>query len=231
MNNETKELLVELTIPLYIREYVKSKSIRAKYYRKGDVIPTKFSKQQDLYAWRAFSVIEDGKKVNVDFLVDKASGNKIISNPHLVGTEKRININGQGIYNGNIQRQDRNNMIGQIKDSFRKEIQSLSPITRFPIRIDVYLFDTIIDDHFSNGQDWDLDNRFFPYGKSFADELKKQHKIPEDNRYYITEPPHAIFVPVPDIEDRKLVVKIYKDNRPCILNNYLYKKHHGDRIK
>lgn len=228
---ENKELLVELTIPLYIRQYVKSKNIRAKYYQRGDKIPIKFTKETYLYAWKHFNVIEKGKKASREFLVNKKTQEKIIANPHLVGTEKKVNINGQGIYNGNIQQHDRNNMIGQIKDSFRKEIQSLSSITRFPIRIDVYLFDTIIDDHFSNGQDWDLDNRFFPYGKAFADELKRQGKIPEDNRYYITEPPHVIFVPVPDIEDRKFIIRIFKDNRPCIINDYLYIKHHGNNLK
>lgn len=228
---ENKELLVELMIPLYIRQYVKSKNVRAKYYKKGDNIPNKFSKDSQMFAWKSFSITENGKKVTGEFLVEKASEKRIIANPHLVGTEKKININGQGIYNGNIQQHDRNNMIGQIKDSFRKEILTLKPIERFPIRIDIYLFDTIIDEIFSNGQDWDLDNRFFPYGKAFADELKKQHIIPDDNRYYITEPPHAIFVPVPDIEDRKFIIRIFKDNRDCIINDYLYIKHHGNNLK
>jgi hypothetical protein len=228
---ETKELICEVTVPLYLREYIKSKNIRAKYYHRESKIPTKFFKEMQTYSWKEFTVIEKGKKIKKEYLVYTATGEKVISNPHLVGTEKKININGQGIYNGNIQRHDRNNMIGQIKDSFRKEIQSLEPIKRFPIRIDIYLFDTVIDDYFSNGQDWDLDNRFFPYGKAFADELKKQGKIPDDNRYYITEPPHAIFVPVPDTEDRKFIVRIFKDNRPCIINDHLYQKYHGDRIK
>lgn len=228
---ENKELLQELTIPLYIREYIKSKNIRARYYDRDSIIPNKYKKEKHLYAWKSFDITYKGLRGTKDYLIEKASGKRIIANLHLVGTEKRININGQAIYNGMIREHDRNNMIGQIKDSFRKEIKSLEPIIRFPLRIDIYLFDTIIDDYYSNGQDWDLDNRFFPYGKAFADELKKQGKIPEDNRYYITEPPHVIFVPVPDTEDRKLLVKIYKDNRPCIINDYLYIKHHGNRIK
>jgi len=101
------------------------------------------------------------------------------------------------------------------------------PITEFPIRLDVYLFDTIIDDDFNQGQEWDLDNRFFPYAKSIPDLMKKLNKIPDDNILYITEPPHPIFVPVPDPEDRKLVVRIYKDTREIIKNNYFYKQKHG----
>lgn len=249
----SKELLIELEIPLYIREYLKSKNVRAKYYQEGDTIPKRFGKDASLYAWRSFTKIENGKKVSKKFLVEKLTGNKVISNPHLAGQEKRININGQGIYNGTIQEFDRNNMIGQIKDSFRSHVRTLKPINRFPLRLDVFLFDTIIDD-FSNGQDWDLDNRFYPYGKTFQDlltEVKTEKGnvpnklyneqdfgkiiipsiIPDDNRFYITDPPHAIFVPVDDMEDRKLVVRIYKDNRSVILNNYLYQRKHGEQLK
>jgi hypothetical protein len=231
---ENKELLQEITIPLYIREYIKSKNIRPKYYRRDKVknIPNKYIKNKELYSWMTFLVSnKTGYNTVKEFLVEKASGKRIVANEHRVGKANMKNINGQAIYNGQIQEHDRNNMIGQIKDSFRKEIQSLEVIKRFPVEIKVYLFDTVIDEDFSNGQDWDVDNRFFPYGKSFADELKKQNKIPDDNRYYITTPPYATFCPVPDVEDRKLVVRIYKDNRPIILNNYLYQKKHGEQLK
>ncbi len=229
MNN--KELLVQLTIPLYIREYIKSKSIRPKYYDKKSIIPNKYKKDSHLYAWMKFYVTNKGYKVEKEFLIEKASRERIISNPHLAGQVNKKNINGQDIYNGNVQEHDRNNMIGQIKDSFRKEIQAIKPIVRFPLYIKVLLYDTIIDDEFSNGQDWDVDNRFFPYGKAFADELKKQGKIPDDNRYYITTPPHATFIPVEDTQDRKLVIGIFKDNRPEYLNNYLYQKKHGKQLE
>ena len=232
--SQNKELLQELVIPLYIREYIKSKNIRPKYYRrdkKGLKIPEKYIKNSHLYAWAKFEVVSKGKKIFKEFLVNKASRERIISNYHHVGKVSMKNINGQAIYNGQIQEHDRNNMIGQIKDSFRSYIQSIPVITRFPLYIKVLLYDTIIDEDFSNGQDWDVDNRFFPYGKAFSDELKKQGKIPDDNRYYITTPPHATFIPVEDVEDRKLVIGIFKDNRKEYLNNYLYQKKHGDNLK
>jgi len=228
---ENKELLIQLEIPLYIREYIKSKSIRAKYYERGGKkkIPLKYTTIQ--YEWRSFKITRKGKKVTTEYLFDRETEERVIANPQNVGKENRNNINGQDIYNGNVARHDRNNMMGQIKDSFRKYLKDMQPITRFPIRIDIYLFDTIIDDEYSNGQDWDVDNRFFPYGKTFADMLKKEGKIPDDNRLYITEPPHAIFVPVPDPEDRKFIIRIYKDNRMVILNNYLYQQQHGNSLK
>lgn len=238
------ELLAEIEIPLYIRQYVKSESVRPKYYEKGkrelpskycnkSLINTQNIKEPDgiKYIWKSFPVIRQGKKKLIDYLTEAASGKRIVANEAQVGTTNVVNINGQAIYNGNIYPQVRNSMIGQIKDQYRKFIKDLPPITRFPIRITVYVFDTIIDDTFSNGQEWDLDNRFFPYGKAFSDALTKEGKIPNDTIYYISEPPHAIFVPVNDVQDRKLLIRIHKDSRPVILNNYLYQRFHGDKLK
>lgn len=223
-----KELIVEFTIPLYIRQYIKSNSIRAKYYVKGGKrkIPDKYLKD-DSYGFRFFPVVNKGKKTEKLFLVDVKTEKRVIANKHLVGEQNIKNINGQDIYNGLVQSHDRNNLIGQIKKNIRPYIIPLPVIASYPIRIDVFFFDTIGDEEYSQGQDWDLDNRSFPYCKALADELKKQGKIVDDNRYYITEPPHGIFVPVDDTQDRKLVVRIYKDTRTVILNNYLYKKKHG----
>lgn len=226
---ESKSLIQEITIPLYLRQYIKSNSIRAKYYENGgkNKIPERIGKNPDLYAWREFAVTIKGKKKKKEYLVHKATGTRVIANEFNAGKVNKVNINGQGIYNGNIAQFDRNNMIRQIKESFHDAVKSIKVITEFPIRIDVYLFDTVIDDDFNQGQEWDLDNRFFPYAKSIPDLMKKLNKIPDDNILYITEPPHPIFVPVPDPEDRKLVVRIFKDTREIIKNNYFYKQKHG----
>lgn len=225
-----EEILVELEIPLYIRSYISSESIRPKYYQRGKKkVPEKYRNKD--HCWGLFKVTENGKKVTREFLIKTASKERIIFNGHLVGKQNIKNINGQDIYNGNVAGPARNKLMSCIKNEFKKYIKPILPISKFPIRINIYLFDTILDDEFSNGQDWDVDNRFFPYGKAFADVLKHEGKIPDDNRYYITEPPHAIFVPVHDTQDRKLVVRIYKDNRPIILENYLYQKKHGEQLK
>jgi len=234
------EQLVEIVVPLYLREYVKSESLRAKFYEKGRKdIPIKYCNKElykkeeirepdgVIYGWKSFKVTRNKKPALTDFLVELASGRKIVANEAHVGQRNVANINGQGIYNGNIAQHDRNNMMKQIKAQFAKALKDLPPLTAFPIRIRVYVFDTIMDNTYSNGQDWDMDNRFFPYGKAFADTLKGTGKIPDDNIYYITEPPHAIFVPVEDTQDRKLVIRIEQDTRPIIINNFLYKRFHG----
>ena len=221
-------LIVEFTIPLYIRQYIKSKSVRTKFYSKESKLPSSFEDKK--YYWKDFKVISAGKKVIKEYLVDD-KGERIVANESKAGKPKVENINGQGIYNGKIKEHDRNNMITQIHNSFKPYVATISKITSYPIRIDVYMFDQIEDAVFTRHQDWDVDNRFLPYGKALSDVLKSEGKIDEDNRYYITEPPHPIFVPVDDKEDRKLVVRIFKDDRPIILNNYFYKKKHGTKTE
>jgi len=224
----TDNFIVGFIIPLYVRNYVRSNSTRAKYIKKPKPNKELQKKYQDTtkYGWKHFTVVQDNKKILREFLIDLQTNEKVVSNASHVGAKNIKNINGQDIYNGNVAQHDRNKLMGVIHSQFKSIIKHITPITRFPIRIDVYLHDTIIDTEFSNGQDWDMDNRFFPYGKALADVLKKEKIIPEDNRYYITEPPHAIFVPVEDTEDRKLEVIIYQDTRKVIADNFLYKRFH-----
>lgn len=241
----TKELLYEVEIPLYIRTYIKSNSVREKYYEKnrGRELPLKYCdkhifKTQEIkqpdginYCWKEFPAMRKGKKTKVDILIDKKTGKRVVYNEEYVGKQNIKNINGQDIYNGSCSRHDRNNMLGQIKDMYRTAFRDMSPITRYPLRLDVILFDTIIDDTYSNGQEWDADNRFFPYGKGLSDLLKKEGKIIDDSILYITEPPHPIFVPVEEESQRRFIVAIYKDNRKFILENWLYKAKHGENLK
>lgn len=229
------ELLTEITIPEYPRKFVKSNNVRPKYFEKGrKKIPLKYCnknlhKTQGIlepdginYGWQAFPAIRKKVKRHIDFLVDLKTGERVVANTKHVGHLQEANISGQAIYNGMIGRHTRNNMMGTIKDYFRKYMKDLPPITRFPIIIIVELHDMIVDVDFSKGQDWDIDNRAYPYSKNFQDMLKDCKIIPEDNRFYITGAPAPRFVPVDKSEDRKLVFKIYKDDRLIIKLNPLY---------
>lgn len=243
------ELLLELEIPMYVRDYIKSNSLRPRYYIRSHYegskakkkLPEKFCSKSALangsrilditkFDWKAFKVIRNGKVTSEQFLVDNL-GVRVASNEDIVGTQSIGIINGQALYSQTVQEHERNKIMTVIKKSFSSYVKDIVPIKRFPIRIYVLLCDTIIDDEFSNGQDWDVDNRFFPYAKAFADVLKHEGKIPDDNRYFITTPPNATFVPVEDPEDRKLKIRIYKDNRDIILNNYLYQRKHGTALQ
>jgi hypothetical protein len=241
---ENKEFLFDIVIPKYIRIYTKSNNVRAKYFIKGKKsLPLMFcnKRKYDLegvrepnnteYGWQPFPVVRQGRKSYVDFLINIDTGERVISNPKDVGKVKMANINGQGIYNGNIAQHERNNMIGAIKDYLRPHIKNLKPIDRFPIRIDCYMFDVIHDTIYSKGQAWDVENRFFPYGKSFHDLLTECKIIPDDQRLYITEPAHPIFVPIEDPNQSKLLFRVSKDNRMVILNDPDYQNHHKEKLK
>src|SRR5688500_12775578 len=109
------ELLVEITIPQYIRRYVKSKNTRAKYFEKGkhklplvfcnkELYDTEGIREPDgiNYYWDKFNAIKQGRKVIKEYLVAAVTGDKVISNQKHVGKVKYNNINGQGIFSGNI---------------------------------------------------------------------------------------------------------------------------------
>lgn len=104
---------------------------------------------------------------------------------------------------------------------------------------------------------WDIDNRALFYCKVFPDvlagspmvqEVPEENKfgvlenikrkvftskriIPDDNRFYITQPPVPVFVPIEDTKDRKLVFKIYHDDREVVQNNTFYRAKHGERTE
>lgn len=263
MSKNPENLICEFIIPKYIRLYIKSKNVKEKFYEKGKkkllqkyCSKHKYETQGLLepdgvnYIWRQYPVIRQQRKVLIDFLVDVKSDLRVISNEKQVGKIKYGNINGQSIFNGNIKQHERNNMIGTIKDYVRPFIKQIKQINKYPIRIDCYLFDLIYDNSYGAGGLWDVENRFFPYGKAFHDllsELKveKGGNIPrrlynksengniledsiikDDNILYITEPAHPIFCPIENSDDAKLVFKIYHDVRNIIINDIDYKNKH-----
>lgn len=130
-----KELIAEVTIPLYIRNYKQSDKAMNRYYIKGGKeMPLMYCnkelyEQHGLrepngieYVWHPYIVTRLGKRVLVDHLIDTTTGNKVIANAGKAGKPKYNNINGQGIYNGSIKSHDRNKMMGAIKDQMRGAI-------------------------------------------------------------------------------------------------------------
>ena len=232
---------------MYRRDFVQSEEMRPKYYEKGNKkLPSQYCDKRRLkadgvrdpdginYGWREFPVIRKKVKRMVDFLIDLKTGERVVLNPDKVGKQSTKNINGQDFYSGKLFRGQKDKMLGAIKDQLRQYVMSCPKIERFPLQIEVELHDTIIDNDFSNGQRWDIGNRWFPYAKCFEDVLKKGRGgcgvIPDDDRLYITKPPSVIFVPVETTQQRKLVFYLYVDRRPCILNNPIYQKEHGNKL-
>lgn len=231
------KLLRVIQVPKYRRTYTKSESIRAKYYEKGKhKLPKKYCNMllyntQGIlepdgisYSWRAFPVIRKKVKRMVDLLVNAATGERVIANENVVGTQNIANINGQDLYNGRLHPHQRAVLMGQIKDQLTMYLASITPIPTevYPIIIDVIIYDVLVDKIYIKGLRWDIENRFFPYSKAIGDALKDCGIITDDSTKYITGSPRALFVPVNDVENRKMVITIYQDLRPEILNSIEY---------
>jgi hypothetical protein len=247
----TKELIARIEIPNYRRNFKASDAANAKYYEKsgGKKLPKDLCDKHALsvqglrvpdsskFEWREFPVIRQGVKKKVDFLVDIATGQRVVANESIAGKPRITNINGQGIYNGVIARNTRNKMMGAIKDQFRQFVMTHPQIKSFPIIIELEVWDVIVDTDFSNGQDWDLGNRVLPYNKAFEDVLKKgttKHPgcniIPDDSVWFVTGTAGGLFCPVETTEERKLVYNIYLDRRDIIVNNKQYQQKHDIKI-
>lgn len=219
------ELLRELEIPLYIRRVKMSDKRRATYYEKGkkNKLPLKYTNDPKRYVFLPHRV---GKRVVV-YLTDTTTNQRVVKNSKSVGTPRYKVINGQYIYDGSLVKEARNKVLQTVKGFFSPFVDALEPIPLedFPIRIEVELHYPMLAD---NGMPWDIDNHFYIYQKAFQDVLtghrdkdkKPRNKIiiPEDDNLFVSKPPSPLHIPVATVEERKLVVRIYKENDPRILN-------------
>lgn len=212
-----------LTIPKYIREVKLSNARTKKYYELGKTAP-KAKKYHDKskYDYQLIKGMKTRK-----FLIDLSTGERVIANPKAAGTPRVMTINGQQIYNGAVGKHTRNKLMMDIKAFFKEYVETLDPITDYPIKLTCELHDTI---HAEGGTSlWDLDNRAMPYIKAFQDCLtgdrgKCKKIILDDNILFVTQPPIPKFIPVENTEDRKLVFIIEKETDKRITENKIYTK-------
>lgn len=246
------ELLATVEIPNYVRFVTTTESRRATYYEKGKKkVPDKWLKQVGVNCeW----LVIKGKTLLCD-----AEGKPIVSNPKAVGTPKGVVICGNDLHSLTMQDYTRSKIIKAIKADMIPHVEKLDPITKFPIRILFELHDTFMDYMYVTKEGnpietgWDLDNRALFYAKVFPDVLQgnpmikpieknadgkwvkklaitSKRIIPNDSRVYITQAPCALFVPIEDTKDRKLVFKIYHDDREVIKNSSAYELHRKESL-
>ena len=191
-----RKLLLEITIPEYITRVALSKSRRPVYYStKGKRKPPKTLLKNPLYV-----VDKQG------FLRYRPTGDKVVANKKVVGTPKYQKINGQDFYSGFGSQFERIAIVSGIKNFCRPFITKLPILTEFPVQFEMELHTVI-------GQaNWDLDNLWI-YTKCIQDLLVETGKMPDDNIQFVTKPAAPEFFPTKTEEERKLVFKIYKDER------------------
>jgi len=200
------KLLISITVPEYIKHIVLSKKRRAKYYTKKSKIPKKYNG------------LPFNKK---GILVDKL-GNPVIANPRVVGTPRLKKVNGQDFYKGTDSPHIRSKVVNELKSFLKTFVQGIDPVTSYPVQIRLEMHDVI------GVGNWDLDNLWI-YNKCMQDVLVDQGILAEDNVMYVTAAAAPEFYPVDDEKDRKLVFKIYEDDRDVIKNNPQYNELHSNR--
>jgi len=122
-----------------------------------------------------------------------------------------------------------------LKNFMTPFINQLEPITEFPLIIEMEIHDTIRET--SSNSLWDLDNRAWPYVKTFQDcltgnkdrdgNLRCKQIIPDDNLLFVTTPPVPKFIPVATAEERKLVFRLKAETDKRILED----KEHSKQLK
>lgn len=235
------ELLATVEIPEYVRLIILANARRETYYEKGKKkLPDKWANQ--------IGVNVDWQIIKGKTLLCDADGNPIISNPNSAGTPRGEVISGSSLHSLRMMDSTRSKIMMAIKKNMTPHIEKLEPITKFPIRILMEIHDTYLDYMYIDSKSkqpkdtyWDIDNRVLFYAKAFPDILQgspmiqkikgsKEKKkvltskqiIPNDHRGYITQPPVPLFYPIEDTKDRKLVFKIYHDDRDIIKNHPAY---------
>lgn len=191
-----RKLLLEVVIPQYITRVKLSEKRKTVYYS----LHGKRKPPQKYLTDPNYTIDKKG------FLRYRPTGDKVVANKRTVGTPKFQKINGQDFYSGFGSYRVRMAIVAGIKNYFRPFMKQLPQLTEFPIQMEMELHTTIEEGN------WDLDNLWI-YTKCFQDLLTEMGIIPDDNIQFITKPAAPELFPIKYENDRKLVFKIYKDER------------------
>lgn len=222
MQNE----IARIEIPEYLRTVTLSQKRNPIYYDLGSKVRAKKYLDNKRFQYRPHQVNSRMKLL----LTDLKTGEAVVANPVSQGTPSVYTINGQGIYDQTLQKEQRNLVMQSIKAFFGSYVDTL-PEIHVPVRIYAELHDTILTPRKCL---WDLDNRFYMYQKAFQDCLtgnKTKEGIPrnkvvikDDNILFITQPPCPIYIPVSTQEERKLVFILCEEKDERIVKNEEYLK-------
>lgn len=172
-------------------------------------------------AHRVFTKTEK-KQPNIWYLVNIETKERVIANSTQAGKPKRIIIKGQDMYSGVLNEFTRAKIVNELKTDYKNKLEFIDGIANvdllfnieeFPVRIELELIDTIRN-HYDrtqkgNGIRWDVNNRAYPYMKTFVDFLVDELVIPDDDRLHVSGEGYD-FTPCDKHEDRKLIFRIYK---------------------
>jgi hypothetical protein len=191
----SKGLLREITILNYPSKIKLSEKRIARYYKKGKTkkkVPKKYSN------------INEYNYNDKGFLINLTTKERVIANPLSVGTPRYWVVNFQSIWNQAIKHQQRAVIINKLKDLLKPYITPIEAIAHYPIRIELFLYDTEMK--------VDVDNKGVIYTKVITDLLVKENKILDDSSQYVNDTGRCKFIKVNTEEERKMIIKIWESN-------------------
>lgn len=240
---------IRIVIPQYIRRVKMSEKQIPIYWKfdgkhikaKNKDLPNKYFTKEGLeakilnngvikkeYLKKEYTFLHTLGKKTETFLIYNSNNQKVLANPLKVGTPRIKMINAQDIFSGKIQSFEKEAIMYKIKQHFAPFIQNMSAleVSMYPVRIRLYLYDTVKNYHDRSLQDdsgtrWDIINRSYMYMKAFGDLLveglkDKSINVPkiliDDERLFLTEDGGCVFMPIDKHENRKLVFVIGKDD-------------------
>jgi hypothetical protein len=197
-----EQLLHEIEIVDYPSKIQLSSSRRAVYFiesKHRGKLPKKYAEDQK-YQW-----------LN-GFLHNTETEEKVIKNSKSVGTPKFWSVNFQAIWNQQIKYQQRANITRKLKDIFKPHIEVLEPITEYPIRVELFLFDQEMP--------VDVDNKGVVFTKVITDLLVNTNKgesdnkkiIEDDSSEYINDIGRCKWIKISENEKPKMIIRIWKSN-------------------
>lgn len=246
------ELLATVTIPEYIRVLKTTESRRATYYKEGEKIPMKYQNTMGKDCHWMFIAKKKGKYlVDADGdLIVKNINSQGTPRYKIINGQDLHALTLQDYERAKIVSAIKEQMVPHIEklDVITKyPLRILCEL--HDTYMDMVHVKT---DGTPKIVDWDVDNRGLFYCKTFPDVLSGSPKImpkldevgnpildkkdkpmkelvflskriiPNDHRKFITQPPVALFTPIERTEDRKLVFKIFHDDREIIKNHMDY---------
>lgn len=217
--------MIKIEIINYIRKVKLSNNRRAKYWLFDKVmqgkqkLPKKYLSKPSPISLGVESIIRTDSKSTIYYTIDtkkyawkehklskgkserrlinKDTGEYVIKNTKVAGTEKWEVINSQKIYNGGYHPVTRAKIITAIHDQIKEAISklSLSPFSEdSTIQIRAELYDYINDP--ISRERWDLSNRMYIWHKSFSDVLQEVGLIKDDSCKYLRDEGRTTFIPI-----------------------------------
>ena len=194
---KNKEFKFELVLDNYPLTAISSNSKRPKYYSstpgRGRVnkLPKKMEKE-------GYSIDIEG------YYLDKTM-QRVVANTKTVGKPGTIPINAQVFYVGKpFQRMIIKNFVQEYLDPFVAQM----PVIDYPLYMESEIhamYQHRLPDMNNIGYVWD---------KILTDVMVKHGKIVDDSPLYLTRPGSApLYCPVETEEERKIVIRFYKDLR------------------